>query len=82
MKFSKNYIQSLTKQSQQLIFFDNNINKLNNIEQNTCDSLLLEEECKIALKEIKITRALAQMEPQQSSIKCFGLILRGFILTL
>ena len=32
---------------------DTNINKINNIDQNKRDGLLSEEECKIALKEMK-----------------------------
>ena len=34
-------------------FFDNNINKLNETDQNKCDSQLTEEECRLALKEMK-----------------------------
>ena len=50
------------------------INKLNNIEQNTCDGLLNEKECKIALKEMKNNNNLAQTELQQNFIKYFGMI--------
>ena len=53
MKF---YQKSYSKHNQinsKIEFFENNINKLNNIEQNICDRLLNEEECKIALKEMK-----------------------------
>ena len=34
-------------------FFDNNIDKLNETDQNKCDGQLTEEECRLALKEMK-----------------------------
>ena len=53
MKFYQKLYSKHNQTNSKIEFFDNNINKLNNIEQNTCDGLLNEEECKIALKEIK-----------------------------
>ena len=53
MKFYQKLYSKHNQTNSKIEFFDNNINKLNNIEQNTCDGLLNEEECKIALKEMK-----------------------------
>ena len=82
MKFYQTLYSKHYQTNSKIEFFDNNINKLNNIEQNTCDGLLNEEECKIALKEMKITKALAQTESQLNFIKYFGMILRSFTFTL
>ena len=62
--------------------FDNDINKFNTIKQITCDGLLNEQGCKIALKQWIITRTQAQIKWQQSFIKYFGMALRGFKMTL
>ena len=53
MKFYQKLYSKHNQTNSKIEFFENNINKLNNIEQNICDRLLNEEECKIALKEMK-----------------------------
>ena len=53
MKFYQKLYSQYNQTNSTIDVFENNINKLNNIGQSTCDGLLLEEEGKIALKEMK-----------------------------
>ena len=57
LKEEKSYYGKLYRKQEQknssYNFFHNNINKLNETDQNKCDGQLTEEECRLALKEMK-----------------------------
>lgn len=49
----RNHLENRNRNNHYIIFFDNDMNKLNIDEQNSCTGLLTEEECGKALKEMK-----------------------------
>ena len=53
LKDEKSYYEKLYRNKYKRIHFDNNTNKLNKTDQNKCDGQLTEEECRLALKEMK-----------------------------
>ena len=79
----KTYFQKKISKTPHIIFFDNNLEKLDEIEQHMCDGLLTEHELATALKEMKNKKKswVRRTYLQQSFTNFFGTTLNNFILT-
>ena len=76
MKFYQKLYARHNQTNSTIEYFDNNINKSNNCERNTCDGLLNEGECKIALKEMKNNKSPGSDGITTVFYKIFWMILR------
>ena len=59
-------------QNSRLNFFDDSIDELNEIDKQTCEGLLTENECAKALKDMKNSKSPGSDELQSNFTKCFG----------